>query len=87
MKRLCLQVVSTLLLVVIKQKLFVGGGHDDDDHSDSLPGWRERRVGGERDREKEMDKQRERETSIGHLPYTPQPGIKSTIWVCGLTGN
>lgn len=36
----------------------VGGGHDDDDHSDSLPGWGERRLGGERNREKETDKQK-----------------------------
>lgn len=60
MKRLSLQVVSTLLQVVIKQKLFLGGGHDDDGHGNSLPGWRERRVGGERDREKEIDRERER---------------------------
>ena len=30
---------------------------------------------------------RERETSIGWLPYAPQLGIESATYICDLTGN
>lgn len=33
------------------------------------------------------EKQRDRETSIGFLPYLPRPGIEPATWVCALTGN
>ena len=33
------------------------------------------------------ERERERETLIGGLPYAPQWGVKPATWVCALTRN
>ena len=33
------------------------------------------------------ERERERETLIGCLPFAPQPGVKPATYVCALTGN
>lgn len=44
----------------------------------------EREEGRERQREKYRC---DRETSIGCLPYVPQPQVEPTAYVCALTGD